>query len=166
MKPTSISAEALFEAHREALHWAWIAGHAHPERRFDDDAVRDAQSAADHGPGQGVEDRDAIVLDGNRGGEGFQQRGAASPHHLVAVGLCLLGLPPADREQFAQLAVDEDARAPVAGPLLQQIVTPAVQRAQGRVQPGRVPGRVHRAYEHDASRARRAWIPPVTPVSP
>ncbi len=47
MKPTSISAEALFEAHREALHWAWIAGHAHPERRFDDDAVRDAQSAAD-----------------------------------------------------------------------------------------------------------------------
>ena len=47
MKPTSISAEALFEAHREALRWAWIAGHAHPERRFDDDAVRDARSAAD-----------------------------------------------------------------------------------------------------------------------
>ncbi len=47
MKPTSISAEALFEAHREALHWEWIAGHAHPERRFDDSAVRDARSAAD-----------------------------------------------------------------------------------------------------------------------
>ena len=47
MKPTSISAEALFEAHREVLHWAWIAGHAHPERRFDDTAVRDARSAAD-----------------------------------------------------------------------------------------------------------------------
>jgi len=47
LKPTSISAEALFEAHREVLRWAWIAGHAHPERRFDDDAVRDAQSAAD-----------------------------------------------------------------------------------------------------------------------
>lgn len=47
MKPTSISAEALFEAHREALRWAWIAGHAHPERRFDDDAVCDACSAAD-----------------------------------------------------------------------------------------------------------------------
>jgi len=47
MKPTSISAEALFEAHREALHWEWIAGHAHPERRFDDAAVRDARSAAD-----------------------------------------------------------------------------------------------------------------------
>ncbi|HSM22460.1 MAG TPA: HPr(Ser) kinase/phosphatase [Rubrivivax sp.] len=47
MKPTSISAEALFEAHREALHWAWVAGHAHPERRFDDAAVREARSAAD-----------------------------------------------------------------------------------------------------------------------
>lgn len=47
MKPTSISAEALFEAHREALHWAWVAGQGHPERRFDDTAVRDARSAAD-----------------------------------------------------------------------------------------------------------------------
>jgi HPr kinase/phosphorylase len=47
MKPTSISAEALFEEHRQALHWEWVAGHAHPERRFDDDAVRDARSAAD-----------------------------------------------------------------------------------------------------------------------
>ena len=47
MKPTSISAEALFEAHRAVLHWEWIAGHAHPERRFDDAAVRDARSAAD-----------------------------------------------------------------------------------------------------------------------
>jgi len=37
----------LFEAHRELLHWEWIAGHAHPERRFDEAAVRDAQSAAD-----------------------------------------------------------------------------------------------------------------------
>ena len=47
MKPTTISAEALFEAHREALRWEWIAGHAHPERKFDDAAVRDARSAAD-----------------------------------------------------------------------------------------------------------------------
>jgi HPr kinase/phosphorylase len=47
MKPTTISAEALFEAHRETLRWQWVAGHAHPERRFDDDAVRDARSAAD-----------------------------------------------------------------------------------------------------------------------
>ena len=47
MKPTSISAEALFEEHRLALHWEWVAGHAHPERRFDEAAVRDARSAAD-----------------------------------------------------------------------------------------------------------------------
>jgi HPr kinase/phosphorylase len=47
MKPTSISAEGLFEAHRASMHWEWIAGHAHPERRFDDAAVCDARSAAD-----------------------------------------------------------------------------------------------------------------------
>ena len=47
MKPTSISAEALFEEHREALRWEWVAGHAHPERRFDEAAVLDARSAAD-----------------------------------------------------------------------------------------------------------------------
>ncbi len=47
MKPTVISAEALFEEHRPALQWEWIAGHAHPERRFDEAAVRNAQSAAD-----------------------------------------------------------------------------------------------------------------------
>jgi HPr kinase/phosphorylase len=47
MKPTSISAEALFETHREVLRWEWVAGHAHPERRFDEAAVRDARSAAD-----------------------------------------------------------------------------------------------------------------------
>jgi HPr kinase/phosphorylase len=47
LKPTVISAEALFDAHRSSLKWEWIAGHAHPERRFDEVAVRDAQSAAD-----------------------------------------------------------------------------------------------------------------------
>ena len=47
MKPTVISAEALFDAHRATLKWEWIAGHAHPERRFDEVAVRDAQSSAD-----------------------------------------------------------------------------------------------------------------------
>ena len=47
MKPVSISAEALFEAHREALHWEWVAGHAHPERRFDEAAVRNARAASD-----------------------------------------------------------------------------------------------------------------------
>ncbi len=29
------------------MRWEWIAGHAHPERRFADAAVRDARSAAD-----------------------------------------------------------------------------------------------------------------------
>jgi HPr kinase/phosphorylase len=47
LKPTVISAEALFEEHRTALRWEWVAGHAHPERHFDEAAVRDAQSAAD-----------------------------------------------------------------------------------------------------------------------
>ena len=47
MKPTVISAEALFEEFRPTLHWEWIAGHAHPERHFDDAAVRDARSTAD-----------------------------------------------------------------------------------------------------------------------
>ncbi len=47
MKPTAISAEALFEEFRTTLHWQWLAGHAHPERHFDDDAVREARSSAD-----------------------------------------------------------------------------------------------------------------------
>ncbi len=47
MKPTSISAEALFEAHRDSLDWQWMAGKDHPERRFDESAVRNAHSAAD-----------------------------------------------------------------------------------------------------------------------
>jgi HPr kinase/phosphorylase len=47
VKPAVISAEALFEEHRAALRWEWVAGHAHPERRFDEAAVRSAQSAAD-----------------------------------------------------------------------------------------------------------------------
>jgi HPr kinase/phosphorylase len=47
LKPTAISADALFEVLRESLSWEWIAGHAHPERHFDEVAVRDAQSAAD-----------------------------------------------------------------------------------------------------------------------
>jgi HPr kinase/phosphorylase len=47
VKPTSISAETLFEAHRQTLRWQWVAGHAHPERQFAEAAVRDARSAAD-----------------------------------------------------------------------------------------------------------------------
>ena len=47
MKPSSMSAEALFEQHRLALRWAWVAGHAQPDRKFDEEVVRDARSAAD-----------------------------------------------------------------------------------------------------------------------
>ena len=47
MKPSVISAEALFEEFSKTLHWEWIAGHAHPERDFDEAAVRDARSSAD-----------------------------------------------------------------------------------------------------------------------
>jgi HPr kinase/phosphorylase len=47
VKHAVISAEALFEEHRTSLRWEWVAGHAFPERRFDEAAVRNAQSAAD-----------------------------------------------------------------------------------------------------------------------
>jgi HPr kinase/phosphorylase len=47
LKPISVSAEALFETHRAALRWEWVAGHARPDRRFDEAAIRDARSAAD-----------------------------------------------------------------------------------------------------------------------
>lgn len=47
MKPATLSAEALFEDQRATLRWQWVAGHAHPERRFDEAAIRDAGSAAD-----------------------------------------------------------------------------------------------------------------------
>ncbi|HMM84740.1 MAG: HPr(Ser) kinase/phosphatase [Gammaproteobacteria bacterium] len=47
MKPTTLSAEALFEEHRAALRWQWIAGHAHPERPFAEVAIREAGSPAD-----------------------------------------------------------------------------------------------------------------------
>jgi HPr kinase/phosphorylase len=47
MKPTVISAEALFEEFRLPLRWEWIAGHGNPERHFTESAVRDARSAAD-----------------------------------------------------------------------------------------------------------------------
>ncbi len=47
MKPSIISAEALFEDHRTQLRWEWIAGHSRPDRRFDEAAVRKAHSSAD-----------------------------------------------------------------------------------------------------------------------
>lgn len=47
MKPTAVSADALFEDHRTTLRWEWLAGHSAGERRFDEVAVREATSGAD-----------------------------------------------------------------------------------------------------------------------
>ncbi|HEX5785881.1 MAG TPA: HPr(Ser) kinase/phosphatase, partial [Burkholderiaceae bacterium] len=45
--PSVISADVLFEDHRESLRWQWVAGLGASERRFDDLAVRAARSGAD-----------------------------------------------------------------------------------------------------------------------
>jgi HPr kinase/phosphorylase len=47
MKPTVISADVLFEHHRQSLKWDWVAGLGASERRFDEVAVRQARSGAD-----------------------------------------------------------------------------------------------------------------------
>ena len=47
MKPTVISAEAVFEEFRARLKWEWVAGLGASDRRFDEVAVRAAQSGAD-----------------------------------------------------------------------------------------------------------------------
>ncbi len=47
MKPTVVSADVLFEDHRDALKWQWIAGLGASERRFDEVAIRAARSGAD-----------------------------------------------------------------------------------------------------------------------
>jgi HPr kinase/phosphorylase len=47
MKPSVISAEALFEDHRATLKWQWVAGLGASDRRFDEVAVRAARSGAD-----------------------------------------------------------------------------------------------------------------------
>ncbi|MEY4978128.1 MAG: HPr(Ser) kinase/phosphatase [Pseudomonadota bacterium] len=47
MKPTVVSADVLFEEHRETLKWQWVAGLGASERRFDDVAIREARSGAD-----------------------------------------------------------------------------------------------------------------------
>lgn len=47
MKPSGISADVLFEDHRESLRWQWVAGLGASERRFDDLAVSAARSGAD-----------------------------------------------------------------------------------------------------------------------
>ena len=43
MKPTVVSADALFEDHRGTLRWHWIAGIGASERRFDEKAVTEAR---------------------------------------------------------------------------------------------------------------------------
>ncbi len=47
MKPTAISADALFEEFRSRRHWEWVAGLGASERRFDELVVRSARSGAD-----------------------------------------------------------------------------------------------------------------------
>ena len=47
MQPTAISADELFEDRLAILRWQWIAGRNAPERRFDEEAVREAHSGAD-----------------------------------------------------------------------------------------------------------------------
>jgi len=47
MKPTVVSADVLFEDHRSALKWQWVAGLGASERRFDEVTVRAARSGAD-----------------------------------------------------------------------------------------------------------------------
>ncbi len=47
MKPSVISADVLFEDHRESLRWQWVAGLGASDRRFDDLAVKEARSGAD-----------------------------------------------------------------------------------------------------------------------
>ncbi len=47
MKPTAVSADALFQEFRHNLKWNWVAGLGASERRFDEVAVRAASSGAD-----------------------------------------------------------------------------------------------------------------------
>lgn len=47
MKPSVVSADVLFEDHRETLKWQWVAGLSSSERRFEDQAISEACSGAD-----------------------------------------------------------------------------------------------------------------------
>jgi len=47
VRPTVVSAEVLFEEFRGKLKWEWVAGLGASERRFDEVAVRAANSGAD-----------------------------------------------------------------------------------------------------------------------
>ena len=47
MKPTVVSADVLFEDHRDTLKWQWVAGLSASERKFEDRAISEARSGAD-----------------------------------------------------------------------------------------------------------------------
>lgn len=47
MKPTVVSADVLFEDHRDTLKWQWVAGLSASERRFEERAISEARSGAD-----------------------------------------------------------------------------------------------------------------------
>ncbi len=47
MKPTVVSADAIFEEFRTSLRWQWMAGLGASDRHFDPDAISNAQSVAD-----------------------------------------------------------------------------------------------------------------------
>ncbi len=47
MKPTVVSADAMFEEFRGVLRWEWLAGLGASERQFDPGVISRAQSAAD-----------------------------------------------------------------------------------------------------------------------
>jgi HPr kinase/phosphorylase len=47
VRPTVVSAEVLFEDHRDSLKWQWVAGLGASERRFAEMAIREARSGAD-----------------------------------------------------------------------------------------------------------------------
>jgi HPr kinase/phosphorylase len=47
VKPTVVSADALFEDHRDTLKWQWVAGLSASERKFEDRAISEARSGAD-----------------------------------------------------------------------------------------------------------------------
>jgi HPr kinase/phosphorylase len=47
MRPTAISADALFEQHRTRLKWHWVEGLSASERHFDEAAILAAHSGAD-----------------------------------------------------------------------------------------------------------------------
>ena len=47
MRPSVMSASALFEDHRSRFAWEWVAGRLASDRRFDDITVQQAKSAAD-----------------------------------------------------------------------------------------------------------------------